>query len=174
MKISRGESIVVVDSSGNESTCITSTGGLNANGYPLFYTENASTTAALKAYGVSIVDGSTTDTKVYTIGAPITGMRKTILMYSTAADTLGSSRLTIVGTASTANYFIGNSTAIASDDHYLTFQRPYTAVELIGLSTLKYGILSVICASTVSTIASTATGILGGIGTSNSSGVTSS
>jgi hypothetical protein len=173
MKLADMESIYV--QSGTTSFEIaTSTGLLKSNEVPVNFFEDASTATNIKAYGHSFVTGSTLDRKVYTIDAPIKGIAKTISMHSTAADTLGTSCLTVVGTGSTDIYIIDNSTAIAADGHYLTFQRPYTAVSMVGLSTTKWGILSMISASTVLAQASTATGVLASISSSNSSGAASS
>lgn len=154
-----------------------STGLQYSNQVPVNYFEDGSTATALTYYGVSYLSGSTTDQKVYTIDAPQKGVEKTLVLYSsysTAAgdvSPLGSSMKTIVGTESTAYYFIDNSTVLNSDLHYLTFDRPYTCIELVGLSTSKWGIKSVVMASTVASIASTGTGAEVTIATSNSSGV---
>jgi hypothetical protein len=174
VKLSQGENVILVSSAGVESTVIDSTGGIWVNGATPNYVEDGSTVTNLKAYGCSLLSGSTLDQKTYTLDTPIKGIRKTLAMYSTLADTLGSSMLTRVYTGSSDIYFVDNSTAIASDNHYLTFQRPYTACDLLGLSTAKWGVLSYQVASTVIGITSTATGVPGTIASSNSSGLVSS
>jgi hypothetical protein len=169
MKLSRRENIIVVDSSGVESTCITSTGGgafgdvtcnsltstgaVTSYGVPANYSEDGSTDYNLKAYGVSLLAYSTSATtrKFYTLDAPIKGISKRLVLASTVAP-IGSSNATIVNTGSTnIEIMTYLSTAINVDYTNVALQTPLTIVDLIGVSTSKWALTNFQSASTNAT-----------------------
>jgi hypothetical protein len=174
MKLSRLENIVVVDSSGVESTCITSTGGgkfaafecanfastgdvtasagyfIDKNAVKLNYIENGTTTANLVAYGVSLLETSTAATtmKKYTLNAPIRGIFKDLVLASTVAPA-GSSDATQVGTGSSDITITSyNSTSVSVDFTNMAMQSPYTYARLLGLSTSRWALVDFQSAST--------------------------
>jgi hypothetical protein len=81
-----------------------------------------------------------------TLEAPILGCRKTICVVSTSTTAK-------VALASTTHAFRNQSTAAGSTGWYLNFgsSAPYKAVELLGISTSEYLIVSNIGSVTVST-----------------------
>lgn len=90
------------------------------------------TTGALDNYGVSLI---TADGGVFTLGSPRAGLRKTILIENTTAQTTLN-----INNASTATVFqnstedgIVASTASAGTLRY---------IDLVGLSTAKWGVTS--------------------------------
>ena len=95
MKLSRGESITVVDSAGTEVVAVTSTGLVQNGAVPLNYVEVINwSSAGLSvstgtAYGVTYISMTGTDpsTSPYTLslGAPIVGVEKVVILDSTAA-----------------------------------------------------------------------------------------
>jgi hypothetical protein len=175
MKLSRRENLVMVDSSGVESTCITSTGGgkfaaleasnftstgdvtasagyfVDKNAVKLNYVENGTTTANLVAYGVSLLEPSTAaqTIKKYTLNAPIKGIFKDLLVSSSGAVT-GSSDVTIVTTGSSNIDILSYGTTLLTGDlHNIAMQSPYTYARLLGLSTSRWGITDFQTASTL-------------------------
>lgn len=180
MKLSRRENVIVVDSSGVESTCITSTGGgafgaltaanitstgaisaasISSTGavtsfsVPVNYAEDGSTDVNLKAYGVSLLAYSTSATtrKFYTLDAPIKGICKKLVLASTVAP-IGSSNATIVNTGSSDIQIMTYlSTAINVDYTNVAMQTPLTVVELVGVSTSKWALTNFQSASTNAT-----------------------
>ena len=164
MKLSRGEKLTVVDSSGGEVDFMTSTGLLTANNITINsggyltdgngakhnFTENGTTTANLMAYGLSLLETSTAATtmKKYTLNAPITGVFKDLVLASTVAPA-GSSDATQVGTGSTAIRIVSfGSTAIASEFTNIAMNAPYTYARLLGLSTSRWAMVGFESAST--------------------------
>lgn len=100
--------------------------------------ETATTTANLAAYGISTIP-YTTIPNVYTLAAPITGVEKTILMTATTG-TNATAVNTAIYTGSTAITISANSTTLVYP-LFINLQPPYCSVQLIGLSTAKWGVL---------------------------------
>ena len=162
MQLSRGENLSVVDSSGSTYQVVTSTGGgafgavtcasltstgaiystaaVSSYSVPLNYVETGSTASNLKAYGVSLLDASTAagTMKKYTLGAPIKGIAKELILQSTIAP-MGSSDATQVMTGSSNIDIISyTSTAVAIDYTNIAMQTPFTYARLLGVSTSRW------------------------------------
>ena len=100
--------------------------------------ETASTTVNLKAFGVSIVPYTTAD-NTFTLDAPITGVRKSIIMNSTLAPD-AVAKDTNIYTGSTAIFIKDNSTTY-NPKLYASLQPPFASLELLGLSTSEWGVI---------------------------------
>lgn len=161
MKLSRGEKITVVDSSGAEIDIMTSTGlltadniTLNAGGiidysggaYSKGYVETLNwssggvTPSTMTNYGISFISMTGTDPSTspatVTLAAPLPGVEKTIVLDSTAAyaNTIDIDLGAGVGQdGSTTNRFIGFSTLATQNQ----------CVRLIGLSTSEWAVMGV-------------------------------
>lgn len=116
--------------------------------YVRHFSENASTSANLTAYGVSYLSYSTAANK-YTLAAPITGVEKTIILNSTKV--MDSTAInTNIYTGSTAITIMGNSTTY-KDNLYINIQPPYASIRLLGLSTAQWGVIGTYGAVQLST-----------------------
>jgi hypothetical protein len=121
---------------------VTSSGLVYSNYAPINYFEDGTTTANLKAYGLSFLAASTAagTMKKYTLDAPVKGVYKELILQSTVA-VMGSSDATQVATGSTNITIISyGSTAINSDLTNMAMQTPYTYARLIGLSTSRWAV----------------------------------
>ena len=158
MRLSFNEDIEVVDSAGVVRKVATSTGGMFSNGVQSNYVEQLGWSSgpiiapsSMTAYGISYVKMTGTDPSTtpgtLTLAAPIPGVRKTIILGSTAAyiNTLDIDLGTGVSLGD-ANQFIGFS----------TLGTGYQGLELVGISTTLWGVIGV--NSTVGTF-NAATGI---------------
>jgi hypothetical protein len=158
----RDNDLVVTDSSGSTTLVITSTGGVYSRGVPLNYIEtltgttaNVWTPSTIPAYGVSVIpySAATTSPGTITVGVPIPGVTKTIVMKgSTAAWEppsiyLGSGITVLGSTATTPEYLLFSTVANESQ-----------GITLVGISTAMWAV-QCIC-STVGTFG-TANGIIG-------------
>jgi len=120
-----------------------STGLAYSNTVPVNYFEDGTTTANLKAYGLSFVQFSTAATtiKKYTLDAPIKGTFKELVLASSAAIA-GSSDVTVVVTGSSDIDIVSfGTTAIATDLHTVAMAQPYSYARLVGVSTARWAIL---------------------------------
>ena len=110
--------------------------------YRDFYQDNfedASTASNLKSHGISLVPYSSA-TNAFTLDAPIAGVRKTLVMNAgVIADSTAIN--TSIYTGSTAILIQDNSTTVAPK-LYVNILPPYANVELLGLSTSEWGIVS--------------------------------
>lgn len=114
------------------------TGLLYSDGNPLGRIETGSTASNLVADGVSFLDYSSA-ANTYTLDAPVTGVIKSLVLDSTlVAD---STAIAIsVYTGSTAILIYDNSTAIAPK-LYVNFLPPLGTIQLVGLSTIAWGVM---------------------------------
>ena len=157
MRLSFGEDILVMDSSGTEKTVITSTGGLSVGNITstgtltingandrfvetLSYSSGSISPSSMTAYGVSVINMTGTDPStsptLATLGVPIPGVRKTILFNSTAAyiNTIDVDLGAGVGVSgSTTNRFLAFSTLATTPQ----------VINLIGLTTALWGVTSI-------------------------------
>ena len=101
-----------------------------------FYDTNTSTT--LNSYGKAILDFSTDNR--YELGAPILGMQKQILLDSTQVKNPDIEPV-ILYTGSTSILIKDDSTSL-SDKNYINMYPPYASIDLIGLSSDKWGVLA--------------------------------
>lgn len=157
-RLSFGENLEVVDSSGNVRTVVTSTGGIYKNGVPDGYTETLAwssggvSPSSMTGYGVSFISMTGTDpsTSPYTVtlGAPVPGVRKTIVLDSTAAyiNTIDVDLSTNCGLVDSTNQFLAFSTLATG----------HQTIDLIGVTTALWAVVGV--NSTVGTF-NAATGI---------------
>lgn len=113
------------------------------------YTETATSDSALVNYGISFLPYSTNGATV-TLAAPSSGVRKTLILYSTAVVPETTEVYTYVDASSDVQVLYG-STALVTQSK-IKFSPPYTAVELIGISTNKWAVVGYVGA-TGSTVA---------------------
>jgi hypothetical protein len=117
-----------------------STSFLGSTSNPLYASndyDTASTSANVKNHGLTIVPYSTA-AQVFTLDAPVMGVRKTIAMNSTrAADSTSLNTAFSVGSATIKD----NSTTYAPKT-YAVLRPPFASAELIGLSTSEWGVIS--------------------------------
>lgn len=151
MKLSRSEDIYVVDSAGTETKVVDSTGRLLQKGeVPMNYVETINwssgglSVSTAPAYGVTYISMTGTDPssspRTLTLGTPIAGVSKTIILDSTAAwaNTIDIDLGPDAGVdGSTTNRFIAFS----------TLGEVQQAVNLVGITNALWGVASV--ASTV-------------------------
>ena len=102
--------------------------------------ESGSTASNLTAYGLSLLSYSTADAKLYTLDAPVTGKRKILTLNTTAVPDSTAIDVSVY-TGSTAIFIRDNSTAY-TEKLYINMLPPFASVELIGLSTAEYGVLT--------------------------------
>lgn len=103
-------------------------------------TETGSTAANLVNYGVSLLTYSSGAGKAYTLGAPALGVRKALILQTTAVpDTTGV--FSSVYTGSTAILIMDNSTTYAPK-LYAGLGPPYARIELEGHSTALWGVVN--------------------------------
>ena len=117
-------------------------GFANQNGDFVFnatYTEDASTAANVKAYGLTSL--TSTAAKTFTIDAPVPGVEKQIVM------TAGTTTINTVTFGSTVN---GISVGGAATGRKITFNAIDDAVTLRGLTTTKW----IVTSNTGATVAS--------------------
>ena len=151
MKLSRSEDIYVVDSAGTQTKVVDSTGRLLQKGeVPMNYVETINwssgglSVSTSPAYGVTYISMTGTDPssspRTLTLGSPIAGVTKSIILDSTAAyiNTIDIDLGADVGIdGSTTNRYIAFS----------TLAEVQQSVNLIGITTALWGVVSV--ASTV-------------------------
>ncbi|MFA4834904.1 MAG: hypothetical protein WC749_02365 [Dehalococcoidia bacterium] len=106
--------------------------------------ETATSDSALVNYGVSLLPYST-DAQTVTLAAPLAGVRKTLVLYSTSAVPDSTEIYTLVD-CSTNVQVLYNSTALVTKNT-IKFSVPYTAVELIGITTALWGVVSYVGAT---------------------------
>jgi len=100
-----------------------------------------STATNLSAYGVSVLQTwSTAQAVQYTLNAPVTGCKKTIILNTTYLPD-STAIHTFVYSGSTAIFFYDGSTALKTQQK-IGFEPPNSAVELVGLSTAAWMIVN--------------------------------
>lgn len=110
----------------------------STGGYTNEYQEVATTSVNLLPYGISTISYSTSANQ-YTLGAPIAGVEKVIVLNSTKVSD-STSINTRVYTGSTDISIVSNTTTY-KDSLYINVQPPYALAKLIGLSTSKWGVV---------------------------------
>jgi hypothetical protein len=133
-----GGSTTFTKNGSTEFRIASSTGLLYSNGNPIGRSETGSTATNLTADGVSFLAYSSA-ANTYTLDAPVTGVIKSLVLGTTlVAD---STAIAIsVYTGSTAIHILDNSTAIALK-LYANFLPPMGSIQLVGLSTILWGVL---------------------------------
>ena len=151
MKLSQGEDIYVQDSAGTETKIANSSDGILQKGaVPLNYAETINwssgglSVSTAPPYGVTYVSMTGTDPssspRTLTLGAPIPGVTKNIIIDTTAAY------------ANTIDVDLGADVGIdgSTTNRYIAFSTLATvqqSVSLVGITTALWGVLGV--ASTI-------------------------
>ncbi len=154
------------ESTGSTSRMIFGNTGITySNGVPMNYSEDGTTDANLKSYGVSFLAASTAagTMKKYTLDAPTKGIQKLLVLNTTVAP-MGSSDATIVSAGSGNEIFGYGTTAVNNPYRSVVFQSPITCATLVGLSTSQWLLTNFRTASTLAAYAAL------GLSTSYSSG----
>lgn len=95
---------------------------------------STSVATSLSAWGVSVVGASAASgTTAYTLAAPVPGVKKTIFCPTTG--------YAVIGTTA-AGAFICSTASVTSTYGYITFTGKGNLVELMGLTTALWGVLS--------------------------------
>lgn len=108
------------------------------------YTETATSDSALVNYGVSLLP-YTTGAQTVTLAAPLAGVRKTLILYSTAAVPDSTEIYTIVDCSTNVQVLYGSTALVTKNT--IKFSVPYTAVDLIGITTALWGVVSYVGAT---------------------------